>query len=238
MDLKEIDVLGDDVSGHWYYRSKIEAVKKMIDGLDIFSILDIGAGSGFFSRALLAESSAQKSWCVDVGYDVDSDWVDADKTIHFRRYVGAVEADLVLVMDVLEHVEDDVGLLKEYIGKVPCGTGFLISVPAFQFLWSEHDVFLGHRRRYTLSQICSVAERAGLMVESSAYYFGAILPAVAAMRVLGRIFRRSSRPIKSQLRRHSKVVNGLLKMACHAELGIMRLNHFAGLTAFCMARTR
>ena len=45
------------------------------------------------------------------------------------------------------------GLLRHYAAKVPSGAHFLVTVPAFRFLWSGHDVFLEHKRRYTLAEI-------------------------------------------------------------------------------------
>ena len=79
--------------------------------------------------------------------------METGKPIHFRREIGELHADVVLLMDVLEHVEDDVGLLRQYVEKVPSGARFLISVPAFQVLWSDHDVFLEHKRRYTVAKV-------------------------------------------------------------------------------------
>ena len=59
----------------------------------------------------------------------------------------------MLLMDVIEHIEDDVGLVGEYVNKVAPGTQFIATVPAFMWLWSGHDVFLEHVRRYTLPRI-------------------------------------------------------------------------------------
>jgi hypothetical protein len=66
------------------------------------------------------------------------------KPLLFRRSVDQSDADLVLLMDVIEHVEDDVGLVREYANKVAPGTRFITTVPAFMWLWSGHDVFLEH----------------------------------------------------------------------------------------------
>ena len=235
MDLKEIDILGDRIGSHWYYRSKAKAVGKMLGQNKTSIILDVGAGSGFFSKYLLDHSAATEAWCVDISYDQDSDAVEANKPIHYRRNIESVDADLVLLMDVLEHVDDDVGLLKEYAAKVPKGTFFLISVPAFRFLWSGHDVFLEHRRRYTLPQIESVVESAGLTVEKGAYYFGAVFPLAATLRMAGNALQKGAQPPHSQLKNHHPVVNEVLAALSHAELFLLRHNRFAGLTAFCLA---
>src|SRR5262245_12344142 len=111
MDLKEEDILGADIGRHWYYRSKAAALRRMVTPLRPQRILDIGAGSGFFSRHLLAEAGAQSALCVDIGYAADRDDSEAGKPVLYRRDTGpTADCDLVLMMDVLEHVDDDRGL--------------------------------------------------------------------------------------------------------------------------------
>src|SRR6185503_19334117 len=73
MDLKEEDILGDDIGRHWYYRSKAAALRRMVGGLKAQRLLDVGAGSGFFSRHLLRQAGAQSALCVDIGYERDRD---------------------------------------------------------------------------------------------------------------------------------------------------------------------
>jgi hypothetical protein len=111
-------------------------------------ILDISAGSGFFSQYLLGHTTAKEAWCIDINYEADSDAFEMGKPMHYRRSAEAVDANLVPLMSILEHVEDDVGLLAGYVRNVPKGARFVISVPAFQFLWSGHHEFLEHKRRY------------------------------------------------------------------------------------------
>lgn len=234
MDLKESAVLGADIETHWYYQAKLEALVAFLGRRDPAHILDIGAGSGFFTRRLLAHPHAREAWCVDIGYAADHDLTESGKPIHFRRRIDFVEADLVLLMDVLEHVDDDLALLNQCIGKVPSGCRFLITVPAFQWLWSGHDVFLGHRRRYNLAEIEALAERAGLRVEAGAYYFAAVLPIAAVLRLAAGVRAKNGAP-RSQLTRHPFPVNAALKWLCRLERPVMTLNRAAGLTVFCLA---
>lgn len=236
MDLREQEALGDKAASHWYYRSKAKAVSRLLAETEFSEVLDVGSGSGFFSRYLLAHSAATEAWCVDTGYKHESDGLEAGKPIHFRRAVDSVDARLVLMMDVLEHVDDDVGLLRAYAGKVPHGSMFLVSVPAFQFLWSGHDVFLEHRRRYSLPGLEKVIASAGLTVRHGSYYFGAIFPIAAAIRLLERALR-SKAPARSQLHPHHPLVNGMLSALSDAELPLMKHNRVAGLTAFCLAQS-
>jgi SAM-dependent methyltransferase len=233
MDLKETAILGADIAHHWYYQAKLEVLIAFLGRPAPVRILDVGAGSGFFARRLLERTAAREAWCVDPGYAADRDERQSGKPIHFRRRVGAVDADLVLLMDVLEHVDHDAALLAEYAGKVPSGCRFLITVPAFQWLWSGHDVFLGHRRRYTLPEIEAAARRAGLRVESGAYCFAPVFPMAAALRMASRI--SGGGPPRSQLTRHCPMVNRTLKWLCRLERPVMRLNRVAGLTALCRA---
>ncbi|GHU35131.1 hypothetical protein AGMMS50256_29810 [Betaproteobacteria bacterium] len=237
MDIKETDILGDQIANHWYYHSKAVAMMRLIAKIEAASILDVGAGSAFFTRHLLSHSAVKEAWCVDTGYKCDSDEDYAGKHIHFRRTIDAVNADLVLLMDVLEHVENDVSLLTDYTSKVPSGTQFLISVPAFQFLWSGHDVFLGHKRRYQLKEIESVARQAGLTVKHGNYYFGVVFPLAVVTRFAGNILGERQQP-RSQLKQHSSFVNGILSTLSSAEHLLMQHNRIVGLTAFCLAESR
>jgi SAM-dependent methyltransferase len=235
MDIKETEILGADAGNHWYYRSKAEAVERCLRGVAFDTVLDVGAGSGYFSRHLLARSGAQAAYCVDPNYAREWQESVCGKPLVFRRDTGTVGANLVLLMDVMEHVDDDVALLREYMRKSLPAANFLISVPAFQWLWSAHDDFLGHRRRYTLPQLENVVRAAGLEVVSGSYFYGAIFPIAAAVR----FFRRSrpqDAPASSDLRRHSRLVNSALYALCHGELTLMPHNRAFGLSVFCLAR--
>lgn len=236
MDLREADLLGADVRDHWYYSSKAKAMMRMLSNVKPERIVDVGAGSGFFSRHILENSDAKEAWCIDVAYDVEGDVEEGGGIIHYRRSADTVDADLMLFMDVLEHVEDDVGLLRDYAGKAANGTVFLITVPAFQVLWSEHDEFLGHKRRYTISQLEGVVRKAGLDVRCGAYYFGLVLPIAAITRLVGAAPNRNAP--RSQLGKHFTVVNGLLKLLCYLELPLISFNRVGGLSVFCLTEKR
>lgn len=232
MDLKEEDILGADIGRHWYYRSKAAALRRAVAGLRPRRLLDVGAGSGFFSRHLLAETPAESALCVDIGYARDRDDSVAGKPVHYRRDTGPTDCDLVLMMDVLEHVDDDRGLVRHYASKVPSGAHFLVTVPAFTFLWSGHDVFLEHKRRYRLPEIEAALGDAGLKIVRGAYYFGLIFPLAAAVRLA----RRNTTEPRSSLKKHGAFTNGILTAACAAELLLFPYNRLAGLSAFVLAK--
>jgi SAM-dependent methyltransferase len=232
MDLKEEDILGADIGRHWYYRSKAAALRRAVGRLAPKRLLDVGAGSGFFSRHLLADTAAQSALCVDIGYPADRDDSVAGKPVLYRRDTGPTDCDLVLMMDVLEHVDDDRGLLRHYAAKVPSGAHFLVTVPAFGFLWSGHDVFLEHKRRYRLAEIDAAMRDAGLEVMRGSYYFGLVFPLAVAVRLAS---RHATEP-RSSLKKHGAITNGLLGALCAAELPLFRLNRLAGLSVFVLAK--
>lgn len=234
MDLKEEAILGDDIDAHWYYLSKARALADCLPSPTGNRLLDIGAGSGFFSRWLLAHGFADEATCVDTGYQADRDEKISGKPLRFRREVGRRDANLLLLMDVLEHVEDDAGLLSDCFDKALPGAQAIITVPAFQFLWSPHDVFLEHYRRYTLKTLASTLKRAGAVPIHMHYYYGAIFPMVVLLRLL----KRKRQAVHSDLRRELPVVNAALLAVCALERRIMAANRLAGLSAFCVCRRK
>ena len=235
MDLKEEEILGDAIADHWYYSSKSRAVMRLV-GDRPARILDVGAGSGFFSKHLLENSAATEACCVDIGYDEERSTVHAGKPLSYRRSCNGYEADLLLYMDVLEHVDDDLGLLTAYLDQLQSGGRVLITVPAFSFLWSNHDIFLEHKRRYTLKQVEALIARAGLESERGCYYFGAVFPLAAGIRLGERLRGINADKPASQLKQHSPPVNAVLGGLCRLELPFFRFNRLAGLSVCVVAR--
>lgn len=235
MDLKELQGWEGDIGSHWYYASKAAALERLLKPVGFGTIADIGAGSGFFSKHLLVRrADARAAACVDINYARDSDEWIAGKHVAFRRSARAVSADLYLLMDVLEHVEDDVALLRSVAAGAPPGAHFVVTVPAFNFLWSGHDVYLGHHRRYTLDQVASVVRRAGLVVRKRCYFFGAVFPAAVAVRISRRLFGGDAPP-KSDMVTVSDTANRALRTVCRLEESAFMLNRLFGLTAFVLA---
>jgi len=232
VDLKEEQILGDQIGSHWYYRAKAAALLRDLRGQPPREVLDVGAGSGFFSRSLLKQTSAQRATCVDIGYHQEKNETWCGKPIAFRREIAGSQADLVLAMDVIEHVENDAALISAYCDLVAPGTRFIISVPAFNFLWSAHDVFLEHYRRYTLHTLETAMRRSGLVVDWSHYYYAAVFPIAAGLRLLERLKGPHSGAPRSQLRKHHTIVNGLFSALLAAERPVMAANRLFGLTAF------
>lgn len=226
MDLKERDALGDSADSHWYYVSKARMVARQLPTKPR-EILDVGAGLGWFSRWFLDHGYGERAICVDPGYEAErEEELGAARRISFVRSIERTEADLILMMDVLEHVDDDVALLREYWDKAPDGAVFVITVPAFNFLWSAHDEYLDHRRRYTRASLAQTIKAVGAEPQQLHYYFGAIFPVAFAVRLL----KRNSNAGSSDMRAAPAPLNTFLTGICGLEALVTRWNRLAGLS--------
>jgi 2-polyprenyl-3-methyl-5-hydroxy-6-metoxy-1,4-benzoquinol methylase len=230
LDVKEEETLGHVLDEHWYYRSKGLALDAMLRGRSFRALLDIGAGSGIFSKRLL-QGGAASAICIDPAYQEERHEIFNGKPICFLRQIGSEKCDLILLMDVLEHVDDDVGLMRSALVGAAEHAYVLITVPAFQRLFSAHDMFLEHKRRYTLRQLKEVVRAAGLEILSARYFFAFLLPIAATLRLL-----KQQSEAKSDLKEHSKLVNVMLCWLHRLELPLFRFNRIGGLTVFCLAR--
>jgi SAM-dependent methyltransferase len=238
MDLKEAFILGENAGRHWYYASKGRALLQLLKGLSVETVLDIGAGSGVFSRQLLDAGVCRRAVCVDPAYRAEGTERHNDREIRFAHSPDQGPADIILMMDVLEHVDDDVALLRRSTARLRPHDQVVITVPAFQFLWSGHDEFLEHRRRYTRRQVEAVVRAAGLEPVKSGYFFGLLFPLAAVQRLFDRWRRRSGGgPAKSALSVQGNTVNTILIAVHDLERKVVfPFNRLAGLTVFCLAR--
>jgi 2-polyprenyl-3-methyl-5-hydroxy-6-metoxy-1,4-benzoquinol methylase len=240
MDLKEQDFLGPAIASHWYYVSKGRAMRSLLAGSSVDEVLDVGAGSGIFSRQLMLAGLCNRSVCVDPEYQDEHKESLEDGELTFVRSIDNPTQKLVLMMDVLEHVDDDVTFLRQYTKHLREDGRVLISVPAFNFLWSGHDVFLEHRRRYNRKMLLQVVHNANLHVESCRYFFGLLFPIAALARWVNQ-YRLTNQRIepKSALKIYPEIVNTALTLLHDLERNtLFRFNVFGGLTLFCVARPR
>ncbi len=236
MDLKEEQAIGGDPASHWYYISKGRAIATLIGAGPFRSVLDVGAGSGVFSRMLTDAGVAESAVCVDPNYS--DDWLAAHRAgaVRYLRSVAESDAPLIMMIDVIEHVDNDIALIGNYARMAKPGTKFLISVPAFNFLWSSHDDFLEHRRRYTLGTLERAVAAAGLRPLRLRYFFGLLFPAVAAMRIADRALKGGGQAKESAMKPAPGWLTKTL-VAIHdvERAALFPINRLAGVTAFCLA---
>ncbi len=238
MDLKELES-GVDPEVHWYYQSKklpmIAYVRKLIRNNSAgLTIVDVGSGSGFFALLLEREFPEQikKVYLVDIGYTPEEINSTKGKKIEKTlRIPDRIENGLVILMDVLEHIDDDLGMLKSI--KAACSgenNHFFITVPAFMSLWSGHDVYLGHYRRYRIPMLRSVLNQAAFRQGKFFYLYGTLFPMVWLARKLDNLKKKNA---DSNMKPSGKLVNSLLLNFNAMEMKAARSNKFFGVT--CVA---
>lgn len=134
-------------------------------------------------------------------------------------------------MDVLEHVEDDVALLKTCVDESNPESYFLITVPAFKSLWSPHDVFLGHFRRYRLEQMEEVARKAGLTVRYSRYTYAPLFFPALIIRTITRLL--GSKP-ESNMKQSGRLTSSILSAVLKVETMLPK-NRLFGVSLLVLA---
>ena len=95
--------------------------------------------------------------------------------------------DMVAVLDVVEHIEDDVGALKAMAECLKPGGAILIAVPAHQWMWSAHDVVNHHKRRYSKATLDAAIKQAGLKHNGLSWFNSLLFPAAVAARLAGKL---------------------------------------------------
>jgi SAM-dependent methyltransferase len=166
---------------------------------DASSFLEVGCGSGIVLAALRAARPQLRL----VGVELYAEGLEIAR----RRLPGAEiverdarelgyrdEFDVVGAFDVIEHVDEDVQVLREMARAVRPGGGVLVLVPQHPWLWSEHDEIVEHRRRYTRSELVAKVESVGVDVVRLTSFVSTLLPFMAASRIVDRV-RRSTDPI-------------------------------------------
>ena len=115
--------------------------------------------------------------------------------------------DLIVLLDVLEHIPDDRGTLEALRGKLAPNGRLLVTVPAMPWLWSAHDVAHHHKRRYTARALSRVFEDAGFRVRYRSHFNTLLFPLIVAARAAGKLLGRESgddamppRPLNSLLK--------------------------------------
>lgn len=228
MDLKELGEISP--VGHWYYETKFNSVLGQLEFEQIPSkIVEIGAGSKFFIQKMLQKFPESLGWAVDPNFSENQ--LGKNDNLHSVLENPDIAADVYLFLDVLEHVEDDLALLKSSFRNAQSGATIVVSVPAFSHLWSGHDVFLGHHRRYNIKELENLVEAANLEVEKLYYTFSVIYPLVLAIRKL----RRDK--VKSDLKSLNPIVNRLIYRSLQI-LSPLNSNKLFGLSVVAIARTK
>jgi SAM-dependent methyltransferase len=220
----EADTLRAEES-HWWYRGRRRIVTDTVATLarNEPRILDAGCGSGRNMVELAHFGSV-------TGTDVSERALELAR----ERAVGAAELarleqlpfadgsfDLITCLDVIEHIPDDVGALRELRRVIANDGQLIVTVPAYPWLWGRHDVANHHQRRYTGKTLVAAGTSADWQLERLTHFNALLLPAAAGYRLLERFLPdRGDAP--SELDRTPTWANRMLESVLRFEAGLLR----------------
>lgn len=183
MDLRERTE--DAGSRHPWERSRLKALRSILDRIPVakrgYRVLDAGCGDGFVARQMARDPRVRDITAVDIHLSPEEIAHPgfAGVGVTFRNAYDGLSGgdfDLALLLDVLEHVDQDGEYLADIVQKYVADGGYcVITVPAFPFLFGSHDRFLKHYRRYTRKDLLRLTRSAGLECISSGYLFFSLL---------------------------------------------------------------
>lgn len=191
MKSEAYDLMEEMEDSHWWFKARREIIvatvaRYVTSGSDV---VDFGCGTGGIARELsgmgyrvvAADNSGRALLtCQDNGLrtvDTSREWIDPQS------------ADCVLAGDILEHVEEDVGLLVKLRGVLRPGGYLIATVPAFEFLWSGEDYVSEHLRRYVRSGLLGTIRAAGYREVWCSYFNSVLFLLVLVATLAKRIFR-------------------------------------------------
>lgn len=184
---------------HWWFEGRRRVIREVLRRHVLprknRRLLDVGCGTGGMFP-LLTEFGE-----VD-GAEASPDALERARRKFPSRRIEACSLphqlpegtwDVITAFDVIEHVDHPIESLSTMRSRIPFDGQIVVTVPAFQFLWSHHDEVNQHRRRYSRLDLVSALSSAGLRVTFVSYFNTLLFPAVAGARLLERL-----RPARAQ----------------------------------------
>lgn len=226
---------------HWWFTTRKKIVLDTISNFHKKStdeqILDIGCGCGVMLNSL-------KNLGPTCGLDMSDDAIQFCREIFSGEVKKGYLPDhvpfpaerftLITALDVIEHIEQDQQSLKTLYNLLRPGGQAIITVPAYQFLWSKFDEMNEHKRRYTLSELRGKLLQAGFEIEKISYFNSLLFPLVLFVRMLSKLLTRDG---ASDIELPGKITNSFLEKIFGIEVTALRaLNLPFGVSILAVVR--
>lgn len=179
---------------HWWFVGRGVFVRSLVErecalrGGRVRRLVDVGSGTG----ALLAGFQALADEAVGVELDETALGLSRGLGLDVRQAPAHElpfadrSVDIVTAFDVLEHLGDDLRAAREFRRVLEPDGALVVTVPAYQFLWSAHDVAHAHARRYTRRTLTQMLRAAGLEIRQSGYFMTLLFPLALVQRLTAR----------------------------------------------------
>lgn len=178
---------------YWWYRVRSRLLSTVLEPFagDAARVLDVGSADGPSVGWLRGRE-------LHVSLDLDPRGLESGGVCGSALELPFRDGsfDIVSAFDVIEHCDPESGVVAELTRVLRPGGHLLVSVPAYQWAWSDFDEVNGHHRRYTRPRLVAALTDQGLAVQRSTYAFSSMFPLFVAERVVRRLrsARRSDGP--------------------------------------------
>ncbi|MDT0619795.1 class I SAM-dependent methyltransferase [Salinisphaera sp. P385] len=242
MQESALQEMSENEAGHWWFRARRAIISQLIARLIGLKrqvrLLEVGCGTGgnlsmlreFGQLEAIEPNDFARSYASRLsGLRIESGGLPGDLPVPDNTY------DIVGLFDVLEHVENDLDALLAVNRKLSADGHLVITVPAYQWLWSNHDQTHHHYRRYTIARLKRVIQQADLEIEQIGYFNTLLFPIAALQRLLVRMCRR---PLATDGNVPAWLNAVLFRVFATERHLISRLPMPFGLSVFAVARKR
>jgi len=211
---------------------------------------DIGCGDLFFTETFAAFFDGE-IYAVDTGFTGDASGENLNEhttdkhpsitKLHNISRLADNSIDIAILMDVLEHIENQKEFLTQLSAKLSKEAIIFITVPAYQHLFSEHDTFLKHYRRYNKKSLSAVLTGSGFRVERIFYFYSMLYILRLVQFITTRLIKSNrmagniSQWNKSETSKSTKIIKSLLNLDFRFNRQLGRLSLF-GLSLFAICR--
>lgn len=211
---------------HWWFAGRREIIRQLIaDRVPIsrnLRILEAGCGTGGNLGMLREFGNVTAFEYDDEARSVSSSASGIDvQPGMLPDGIKHIEGpfDVIALLDVLEHVEDDEGSLRTLSTKLAPKGFLIITVPALQMLWSDHDEIHHHHRRYSRGRLEKVIRAASLEIEFVSYFNTLLFPLALLQRLASRFIGRQ---VANQNATPPKPVNSILARVFASERRLLK----------------
>jgi SAM-dependent methyltransferase len=222
MERAVFDRMAELDSRHWWFvarrRILADLIEREVKLPPDARILEIGCGTGHnfpmlgrFGHidALEIDDGARALASSRLGRQVGTAPLPELPGIDDRAY------HLIALLDVLEHIEEDVASLASIRKKLAPGGRILLTVPANPWMWSAHDAAHHHHRRYSKAGLRRVIKEAGLRIETLSYFNTLLFPLAAAARLAGKVTKKSESDDKMPAEPVNRLLGGVFGLERH-----------------------
>lgn len=239
MEIEYFKRFGQSSFSHWWFQARSVIVKSLLDvylKVKKLKWLDIGAGYGSMLEAIqsftdeldVIEPYKEARIYLEKNFEINRVF-----SFNFPEQIPEEKYSVVSMFDVLEHIEDDIKALRIINEEVLEKDGYLIlTVPAYNWLWSSHDELSGHFRRYTRKDLMTKLNKTGFKIIKATYFNTLLFPVAVISRVILK-FKKGQTDLKMM----PSFINSIFFRIFSLEsLFLKRINFPFGLSIFIIAK--